>query len=152
MHMPRRIGFLLAALMAFSGMVSAQTIYEWQSDNGERHYSDMPPNSVVVEDSGLSITLTSNSVVEASEVARRAQEEAQGKLDASSKEEANAQAEVAQKEQAQRAANCIKARQTLTTYNNNRRVYKKDESGEVEWLDIDAERAKAQDAVNTWCN
>jgi hydroxylamine reductase (hybrid-cluster protein) len=149
---PQRIGFLLAALLTISGIAPAQTIYEWRSNDGERNYSDMPPENVVVEETAISITPTNPAAAEAAEAAKQAQEAEQAQLNAVSNEEAAVQAQIAEKEKSQRAANCDKARQTLTRYNNSRRVYKQGENGEREWLDIDAERAKAQQAVNTWCN
>jgi hypothetical protein len=152
MHIPQRIGLLLAALLAISSVASAQTIYEWRSDDGERNYSDMPPDTVVIEETDLVITPSNPAAAEAEDAATRAQKEEQAKLDNASKQEAAIQAEIAQKEKAQSERNCAKARQTLNTYNSNRRIYKKDENGEREWLDIDAERAKAQNAVDTWCD
>jgi hypothetical protein len=152
MQLRPRIALTLATLVAVSSIASAQTIYEWRSDDGERNYSDMPPDTVVAEETGLNITPTNPSLINASQTAKRAQQQEQGALDQISKEDADAQAEVVRQETAQRADNCSKARQTLNAYNNSRRVYKKGENGEVEWLDIDQERATAQEAVDTWCN
>jgi len=133
--------------------IDAQTIYEWRDENGTVSYSDTPPEGVEAESTGQTLQRTDDNAVRADLAAKQKASEEQAVVDAENQQVADAEAQVAQQLATQKAANCEIAKRKLQSYNSNRRIYKTDENGEItEWLDIDEERAKAQNEVSQYCN
>jgi len=142
---------LPAMLLVVSAAATAQTIYEWQDGKGERNYSDVPPESVNAKSTGIQITPTNEAQVKADIASKR---EATAKANEKNSQLAADKAKddaAKEKQQATRDANCEQSKKALDTYNSMRRIYKTGPDGEIEWLDIDEERAKAQEQVNKWC-
>jgi len=146
------LSIALITLMAASS-IDAQTIYEWRDENGTVSYSDTPPEGVEAESTGQTLQRTDDNAVRADLAAKQKASEEQAVVDAENQQVADAEAQVAQQLATQKAANCEIAKRKLQSYNSNRRIYKTDENGEItEWLDIDEERAKAQNEVSQYCN
>jgi hypothetical protein len=148
-----RIVLLLAGLSVLSGIAGAKTIYEWRGSDGERSYSDMPPDNVDAAATDLSATPTDEAEIEQQLATKDDARAAELLNDEVTRETAAAAAEVAAERKAQRTANCARAREIQNKYASNRRIYEVGPDGEVtKWLDIDEARAKAQKDVDTWCD
>ncbi len=146
------IGTLLATIILLGGMANAQTIYEWRGDDGERSYSDTPPEDVELESTGIEISPTNKAAVNARESAKREAVAEQAEVAQLNNAKAANDNEIAAKEKEQSDANCAQASKKLRDYENNRRIYRTGPDGEItEWLDIDEERSKAQKEVDTYC-
>jgi len=140
-----------ALLTGISQHVSAQTIYEWQDSKGERNYSDVPPEDVAVRSTGINIKPTDPTEVQARLGEKREANAATAEANQKAAAEKAKQDAVDKENQAMMDANCEQAKSTLKAYMSNRRIYKQGKNGEVEWLDIDEERASAQEQVDKWC-
>jgi len=154
-HIKQLTGLLIPTLLVaiLSGTAAqAQTIYEWQDDNGERHYSDTPPDDGDVAISGMEVTRTDNEAVRTQLAEKReAQLEA---ADAASKQAEidSAGSEKEKRVLEKRQENCTLAKQTADNYSRMRRIYRQTDDGEIEWLDVDEQREKAQEQVDKWCD
>jgi len=152
MNVKLAVKIALLMLLGSSPLASAQTIYEWQDEQGVRSYSDVPPESADVEDTGVEIARTDEEVVQArlseqdEAYAKQREAKAQAAANAGKSDEQLA------KQKAMREANCKQAKGTRDDYQRLRRIYRQTDDGEIEWMDIDEERVKAQEQVDKWCD
>jgi hypothetical protein len=140
---------LCAALIAWSGLVSAGVVYKWVDVDGKVHYGDRPPDGVHAE------------VVEmiGTRDARNAPTPAAAST-ADSKATAPAQANPPKKlSDEEAAANqqklCADAQDRYKKLLEGRHLYKIGDDGQRQYMtsdQIDTERASAKQEVDTVCN
>ncbi len=135
------IGCAVMAL-TFAGGAAASEIYRWVDAEGNVHYGDRPSGDPNEQRMALTYARTNNSAVsnrvEARRDAQTARDEAKAERE-KAEQEAAEEAEMA----AERQKTCDRARATLETYLQSRRLYRADENGERVYLDDD-ERDQAR--------
>jgi hypothetical protein len=147
------LSFAVLALTVSTGAM-ANEIYKWIDADGNVHYEDRPSGAATEERLNISYRRTSNSAV---------QNRIQARADAqTARKEADSVAAAAEKEAADRAAaaaarqeRCESARARLENYQQARRLYRTDESGERVYLDEvqQAEaRQKTEEQIAEFCS
>ena len=143
---------ILACALAVSAPALAQ-LYKWVDKDGRITYSDQPPPAQTSKQLNISTGTGSPGPAAAAprSALERDKELEKGRADAREKEKVAADAE--RKAESQRE-NCNRARSYLRTVTEGGRISYPDSKGERALLDdaqIEAERVKAQKAVDEAC-
>jgi len=152
-----RVVVLFAGLLSFSVMsnIGAESIYKWIDDDDVTHFSAQPPQGVGAERTTISTKHTNRQLTQA-----RTEKSAEQMGEASTRrqqgrEQAAENKALTQNNQQIRTENCAMARKRSETYNTSRRLYRKGEDGERNYLsddELDNERAEAEQLVSEWCD
>lgn len=150
-------GFLVGlAVMAVtsSGAVLADGIYKSTDADGTVHYVDRPTGAATEERLALSYGRTDNSAVQ-SRIQARVDGQAAREEARSAAADEKKSAEEKKAEAAERQKRCDTYRARLEKYVQSRRLYRKDESGEREYLDeqqMQDARQRVEDLVAENCS
>ncbi len=140
--------------LTFAGGAAASEIYRWVDAEGNVHYGDRPSGDPTEQRMALTYARTNSGAVsdrvQARQEAQTARDEARAERE-KAEQEAAEEAEMA----AERQKNCDRARATLETYLQSRRLYRADENGERVYLDDDERqeaRSKLEKRIAENCN
>jgi hypothetical protein len=157
--LPRLGVLVICAAAGAAGAQESAPVYKWVDRNGTVNYGDQPPAGTPAE--ALPIRLR-RSAPAPTQARLKSQEDnpaaPDSLLDADpATGDANPATSADEREKllAQRQANCQKARERMTSYEQAKRIYRPGPSGDRVYLsseEIDAERATARVAVAEWCN
>jgi hypothetical protein len=150
-----------AIAMAFSCLlvtiVMAQTasVYRWVDENGITHFTDLPPESADVQNTGIRYQRTNPAAVQAR--LNQNQEAAQANREnlAEASERAAETREEKKISERERKERCQKAREQSTSYDTAHRLYRRTPDGGREYLsddEIDKARSEADKSVSEWCS
>jgi len=151
-----RLTLMCTVLLAASAVANAQ-IYECTDSAGNKEFAQVcPPGTVQQKQKNSAGTGSSTPSGDAAAPKSLAEQEAEFRKRALEKKEAEAKAEKDQKDAQDAAANCNDARSQLKALQEGARIAKTDpNTGERSFLqdsDRPEEIAKAQKAVDSWCN
>jgi len=147
----------LGVLLVPSGTIAE--VYRWVDDQGEVHYSDVPPTAqeygeVAVDDAPAASTQEKHEQKERwQRIIQQQQESRERRMKKA--EEVRAAREAKKQEEAVRAERCRVARHNLTTLLQHRPVYHLNERGERVYVDDSrrmAEIQRARDEIEDFCN
>jgi hypothetical protein len=137
-----------AALIAWSGLVSAGVVYKWVDGEGKVHYGDQPPDGVHAEVVEMVGTRDKNGPTPPAAPASDSKPAA-----------APAQAAAPKISAEEAAANqqklCADAQDRYKKLIDGRHLYKVGDDGQRQYMtsdQIDSERASAKQEVDTVCN
>ncbi|MEH6493298.1 DUF4124 domain-containing protein [Halopseudomonas sp.] len=137
------------ALSMLCSQAMAAKLYKWVDENGVTQFSQQPPASDQYERMDVTAPpkLGSNMAPAATE--------AQGEADLQNGETETATKKAEREQQAQREAQCAKLRADLTTLENNPRLGRTNEAGEMERIGEEERQAmiaKAREDLATHCD
>ncbi len=149
--------FVLVASSSFAG-----EIYRFTDEEGNVHYGDRPTYQATEERVAIASARTDTAQA-------RAHMEQRYSLNQPADEEPAAQNSIPEEiveeeemtraeraaEQRERAQKCQQYRGRLETFENSRRLYRENESGEREYLEegeVQEARERVQDLINEYCN
>jgi len=146
---------LIWITQAPGALAQTASVYRWVDQNGVTHFTDLPPDSADVQNTGISFQRTDPTAVqervnqnqEAAQTIRQRQTEASQQT-----AETRRQNEISAKEREER---CEQARERNKSYDTAHRLYRQNADGEREYLsddEIDNARAEAAKSVSDWCN
>ncbi len=136
---------VISSAVLLAGTASAGEIYKYVDENGNITYGDRPTGSPTEQRMNIVSRSTNPTQVQASVDATLELEERLEQAREKREEKKAEEAEAATAE-AQRAAKCAENQNRLRTYNESRRLYREDASGERVYLD-DNEREDAKQHV-----
>lgn len=146
---------LCSLLFVATASANEFNVYKWVDEEGVPHYTDRPPMTARVEETGIRSRRTDPAEVEA----RAQQQREASDASANQREEAADDESLAAAERAQtleeRAANCRSARERAEQYTTARRLYRPLPNGERDYLsdaELTAARESAQNEVAQWCD
>lgn len=144
--------------MVLSTAVLASDVYKWIDATGEAHYTDrvdtIPPGAAY-EKVPVESRRTNTARVNAQRDDNIALERERRFRREDNREEAAEERNDERDVRAERQANCEKARKQYDDVHNFRRLYRPSADGGREYLssdETDQVRARAQQAVDEWCN
>lgn len=148
---------VFAAVLLLSA--GAQQLHRWVDSEGNVHYSDQPPpaNARDIKTISGSGTRTNNKSEDSDEVEDApsyVDQEAEFQERQVMKAEAEAKERQAEEEAAEKKRNCSAARGQVQTLNAGGRITRRNDEGEVEFLDdklIAKELEHANKMVKQWC-
>lgn len=158
-----RLGILV--IWAAAGVAAAQDalpVYKWVDQNGTVNYGQQPPAGTVAEALPIRVRRGTAAPSQASLRAREADATSPDPVpgddrpaDDAAMGDTTVPADERAKLLAQREANCEKARDRVSSYEQAKRIYRPGPTGDRVYLtseEIDTERATARVAVAEWCN
>jgi len=155
-----RAGFALALsvlLIAHTSGASAQTasVYKWVDKNGMTHYTDMPPDSATVQNTGIRYQRTNRNAVQSRVNENQDAAQANREKRAKDSEQAAETREEKKVSAREREEQCQQAKELNKSYDTAHRLYRQTPDGEREYLsddEIDNARSEAAKSVSEWCN
>jgi hypothetical protein len=137
-----------AALIAWSGLVSAGVVYKWVDGDGKVHYGDRPPDGVHAEVVEMVGTRDKNGPTPPAAPASDAK--------SAGPAQANAPKKISDEEAAANQVKlCADAQDRYKKLLDGRHLYKVGDDGQRQYMtseQIDTERASAKQEVDTVCN
>jgi len=144
-------------LIAHTPGASAQTasVYKWVDDNGMTHFTDMPPDSATVQNTGIRYRRTDPNAVQSRVNENQDAAQANQEKFAKDSEQAAETREEKRISAREREEQCQQAKELNKSYDTAHRLYRRTPDGEREYLsddEIDNARSEAAKSVSEWCN
>lgn len=137
------------ALSMICSHAMAEKLYKWVDENGVTQFSQQPPASDQYERMNVTAPPKLGSNMAPAATAAPSESDTQnGETDAAVKK-------AEREQQAQREAQCAKLREDLTTLENNPRLGRTNDAGEMERIGEEERQAmiaKAREDLATYCN
>ena len=155
-----KAAFALAMFSMIASGAVAQNLYKWTDSSGKVYYSDQPPPPDARDAKALKRDASPRGGGEEDEGSAApdssyAEKEKEFQRRRAEKAEQETKANQAAQADAERKRNCEAAKSNLQSVSAGGRITRRNSAGELEYLgddDIAAERERAQEVVNQWCN